>query len=133
MQQLPQLTALLSLRHLQLYKTAPLLLEDMQKIGQLTQLTSLLLADQSYKPGVDAMLVVDINPLSSLTRLQSLGVAGICPRPPPAMPAPLAIGLCELDQLEEWDFGVTDALVAAAAAKRSSSGRTVALLVCPAA
>ncbi|WIA16256.1 hypothetical protein OEZ85_012965 [Tetradesmus obliquus] len=62
MQQLPQLTALHSLRHLQLYKTAPLLFEDMQQLGTLTQLTSLLLVDQSYMPGLAAPVMVDISP-----------------------------------------------------------------------
>jgi hypothetical protein len=82
MQLLPQLSGLRSLRHLQLYKTSPLLPEDMHKIGQLTQLTSLLLVDQSYMPGAEASVPVDISLLSSLTRLESLCVAGICPSPP---------------------------------------------------
>ncbi|WIA16257.1 hypothetical protein OEZ85_012965 [Tetradesmus obliquus] len=114
MQQLPQLTALHSLRHLQLYKTAPVLFEDLQRLGQLTQLTSLLLVDQSYMPGLEAMVLVDISPLSSVTQLQSLCVSGICPRLPPAMPVDLAVGLCE-GQLKEWDAGITDALLNAAA------------------
>jgi hypothetical protein len=127
MQQVPQLTALHSLRHLQLYKTVPPLLEDMQKLGQLTQLTSLLLADQSYMPGHEAMVLVDLSPLSSLTRLESLCVAGICPRRPPAASAYMSADsaymsgdLCR-SLVPGWDAGVAHALVAAAAAKRSSS------------
>lgn len=77
-QQLSSLTALSSLRHLQLYKTAPLQ-HDAALIAHLTQLTSLLLADQSYMPGHAAMISVDLQPLSSLTNLQSAAISGVCP------------------------------------------------------
>jgi hypothetical protein len=114
-QQLPQLTALHSLRHLQLYKTAPLLLEDMQRLGQLTQLTSLLLADQSYMPGAAALVPVDVGPLSALTKLLSLGVAGVCPMMPTAIP------VAGLSPAETFARQSRDELPAAAAQRQQSS------------
>jgi hypothetical protein len=126
MQQLPQLTALHSLRHLQLYKTAPLLLVDMQRLAQLTQLTSLLLADQSYMPGAAAMVPVDITPLAGLTQLQSLGIAGVCPRLPAAIPQDLAARISRGEAEEgEWGFEnsreLPGLLASAVAPRRSSS------------
>lgn len=72
------LTGLCHLQHLQLYKTAPLV-QDAVQLAYLTHLTSLILADSSYIPGPAAMLAVDLWPLTALTNLSALGLAGICP------------------------------------------------------
>jgi hypothetical protein len=100
---------------LQLYKTAPLLLEDMQRLALLTQLTSLLLADQSYMPGAAAMVPVDVGPLGALTQLLSLGVAGICPVMPTAIP------VARMSPAETWTRHSRDELLAAAAQWRHNS------------
>jgi hypothetical protein len=114
-QQLPQLTALRSLRHLQLYKTAPLLLEDMARLAKLTQLTSLLLADQSYMPGAAALVPVDVGPLGKLTQLLSLGVAGVCPMMPTAIP------VARMPPAETFAWHSRDELLAAVANWKQSS------------
>lgn len=86
---LHHLTCIRSLRQLQLFKTAPFI-SDAAQLALLTQLTALVLADNSYIPGPAAMVTVDISPLAALTNLKGLAVMGVCPNTSTAIDAAAA-------------------------------------------